>query len=110
MLAQLAALIGLLERHVCLVCTESHAMYQMTCQVHLFWVNGGNGLARLHTLRGSEATDVLHQPLKLLVVNIPLHNAAALHKPLILSQCGMPYITCDWVQLHHSTRQNGNLS
>ncbi|KAA6429650.1 MAG: hypothetical protein FRX49_00084 [Trebouxia sp. A1-2] len=47
-------------------------------RVYLLGVYIGDRLARLHALRGSEATDVLHQPLQLLVINVALHNTASL--------------------------------
>jgi len=61
--------------------------------VYLLGVYTGDRLARLHTLRGSEATNVLHQPLQLLVINVPLYNTASL-QPAAVSECpkGRPHI------------------
>ncbi len=47
-------------------------------RVYLLGVYTGDRLARFHALRGSEAADVLHQPLQLLVINVPLYNTASL--------------------------------
>lgn len=60
--------------------------------MYLLGVYIGDRLARLHALRGSEATDVLHQPLQLLVINVALHNTASLQPAGENVQMGRPHV------------------
>jgi len=80
--------------------------------VYLLGVNTGHRLARLHALRGSEATDVLHQPLQLLVINVPLYNTASL-QPAAVCECpnGRPHIVAQLkLQVNHGQQHERRTS